>query len=87
MTMGRLQLQRLAQLFYPEQSINALQYFYEDLGDSAGDNMVLLMRLKWEPDWYSDTWLAINQGPILVMIGYRTGLIWDLFIVAQRFNH
>ena len=32
-------------------------------------------------DWYADTFLAIDQGPIIVMIeNYRTGLLWKLFM-------
>jgi hypothetical protein len=31
--------------------------------------------------WYADSYLAIDQGPIIVMIeNYRTGLLWDLFM-------
>jgi hypothetical protein len=29
--------------------------------------------------WYADSFLAIDQGPIIVMIeNYRTGLVWNL---------
>ena len=32
-------------------------------------------------DWYASSYLAIDQGPIVVMIeNYRTGLLWDLFM-------
>ena len=32
-------------------------------------------------DWYSDVFLAIDQGPIVVMIeNYRSGLLWKLFM-------
>ncbi len=32
-------------------------------------------------NWYAKSHLAIDQGPIIVMIeNYRTGLIWDLFM-------
>ena len=32
-------------------------------------------------DWYADTFLAIDQGPIILMIeNYRTGLLWKLFM-------
>lgn len=32
-------------------------------------------------DWYADTWLAIDQGPIVAMIeNHRTGLLWNLFM-------
>jgi len=32
-------------------------------------------------NWYADSYLAIDQGPIILMIeNYRTGLLWDLFM-------
>jgi hypothetical protein len=32
-------------------------------------------------NWYADTFLAIDQGPIIIMIeNYRTGLLWKLFM-------
>ena len=32
-------------------------------------------------DWYADSYLAIDQGPIVVMIeNYRSGLLWRLFM-------
>ncbi len=36
-------------------------------------------------DWYADTYLAIDQGPIIVMIeNHRTGLLWNLFMKAPE---
>jgi len=35
--------------------------------------------------WWADSYLAIDQGPIVVMIeNYRTGLLWDLFMSAPE---
>ncbi|HYC29677.1 MAG TPA: glucoamylase family protein, partial [Chitinophagaceae bacterium] len=32
-------------------------------------------------NWYPKKYLAIDQGPIVVMMeNYRTGLLWDLFM-------
>nr|MBA2561888.1 beta-glucosidase [Chitinophagaceae bacterium] len=32
-------------------------------------------------NWYAKSHLAIDQGPIIVMIeNYRTGLLWKLFM-------
>jgi hypothetical protein len=34
-----------------------------------------------DQDWFADTYLAIDQGPIIVMIeNYRSGLLWRLFM-------
>jgi hypothetical protein len=36
-------------------------------------------------DWYADTFLAIDQGPIVVMIeNHRTGLLWNLFMAVPE---
>ncbi|MCR6722252.1 MAG: hypothetical protein NVV59_18620 [Chitinophagaceae bacterium] len=33
-----------------------------------------------EQNWYAGSHLAIDQGPIIIMIeNYRSGLLWDLF--------
>jgi hypothetical protein len=35
--------------------------------------------------WTTKRYLAIDQGPEMVMLeNYRTGLIWNLFMNAQR---
>ena len=41
----------------------------------------LCRRVLRSQDWYADTFLAIDQGPIIVMIeNHRTGLLWKLFM-------
>jgi hypothetical protein len=36
-------------------------------------------------NWYASSYLAIDQGPIIVMIeNYRTGLLWNLFMSAPE---
>jgi hypothetical protein len=35
--------------------------------------------------WHADTYLAIDQGPIVVMIeNYRSGLLWKLFMTVPE---
>jgi len=68
--------------FTPTESMLALRHFYEDLPSlwwTYGFRDAF--NLSENPDWYSGTFLAIDQGPIVVMIeNYRTGLCWDLFM-------
>ncbi|UAB85999.1 DUF3131 domain-containing protein [Zunongwangia sp. SCSIO 43204] len=72
--------------YTPEESLRAIRYFYEDQHD-----------LLWGPagfydafnldggDWVAERYLAIDQGPMMVMIeNYRSGLIWDLFMSAPE---
>jgi hypothetical protein len=36
-------------------------------------------------NWYADTFLAIDQGPIIVMMeNHRTGLLWNLFMAVPE---
>jgi hypothetical protein len=36
-------------------------------------------------NWYARTYLAINQGPIVIMIeNFRSGLLWNLFMSAPE---
>ncbi|MGB3774211.1 MAG: glucoamylase family protein, partial [Leeuwenhoekiella sp.] len=36
-------------------------------------------------DWVAEAYLAIDQGPEIVMIeNYRTGLLWDLFMQNEN---
>jgi hypothetical protein len=36
-------------------------------------------------DWFADSYLAIDQGPIVVMIeNHRTGLCWRLFMANEE---
>jgi hypothetical protein len=38
-----------------------------------------------EAEWYPQRYLAIDQGPIVVMIeNHRSGLLWDLFMSAPE---
>ncbi len=36
-------------------------------------------------NWYADSYIAIDQGPIVVMMeNHRTGLLWNLFMSAPE---
>lgn len=72
--------------YTPEESLRAIRYFYEDQHDllwgPAG--FYDAYSLEGEP-WVADRYLAIDQGPQVVMIeNYRTGLIWNLFMQAPE---
>ncbi|MGS2740596.1 glucoamylase family protein [Sinomicrobium sp. M5D2P17] len=68
--------------YTPEESLRAIRYFYTDLKDLVWGpaGFYDAFSLDGEP-WVADKYLAIDQGPIIVMIeNYRSGLIWDLFM-------
>ncbi len=67
--------------YTPEQSMNALRHFYYDLGDRIWGIYGFYDAFSIEDNWYPQKYLAIDQGPIVVMIeNYRTCLLWDLFM-------
>ena len=38
-------------------------------------------------NWYAKSYLAIDQGPIIIMIeNYRTGLLWKLFMSCPEIS-
>jgi len=67
--------------FTPTYSMQALRYFYEDLGDKIWRDHGFVDGFSEHYNWYAISHLAIDQGPIIVMIeNYRTKLIWKLFM-------
>ena len=67
--------------YTPEASTEALRFFYYTLGDRLWGEYGFHDAFNATEDWYADSYLAIDQGPIVVMIeNHRTGLLWDLFM-------
>ncbi len=67
--------------YTPEYSMKALKHFYYDLGDKIWSEYGFVDGFNETKNWYAKSHLAIDQGPIIVMIeNYRTGLIWKLFM-------
>ncbi len=67
--------------YTPEYSMKALRHFYYDLGDKIWGEYGFTDAFNESQHWYASSYLAIDQGPIIVMIeNYRTGLLWKLFM-------
>jgi hypothetical protein len=67
--------------YTPDKSMKALKHFYNDLGDKVWSQYGFIDGFSESKDWYAKSHLAIDQGPIVVMIeNYRTGLLWKLFM-------
>ncbi len=67
--------------YTPEYSMQALRHFYEDLGDKIWSEYGFVDAFNETENWYAKSHLAIDQGPIIVMIeNYRTGLLWKLLM-------
>lgn len=70
--------------YTPEQSMDFLRYLYQD-ADSLVGKYGPYDAFSHEADWYLPRYLAIDQGPIPVMIeNYRSGLLWDLFMSSPE---
>jgi hypothetical protein len=67
--------------YTPKESMQALRYFYEELGNKIWSQYGFVDGFSIHHNWYAKSHLAIDQGPIIVMIeNYRTGLLWKLFM-------
>ncbi len=67
--------------YTPEHSLRALRHFYDRLGDRIWGEYGFVDAFSETRGWYADTYLAIDQGPIVVMIeNGRSGLLWKLFM-------
>jgi hypothetical protein len=64
-----------------DEPFQLLRHFYQDLGDRIGGPFGFVDGFSEQHEWYADTFLAINQGPIIVMIeNHPSGLLWKLFM-------
>ncbi|MEO6819978.1 MAG: glucoamylase family protein [Ginsengibacter sp.] len=67
--------------YTPKQSLDALHFFYYKLGDKLFKDYGFIDAFNLSDPWFPNSWLAIDQGPQIVMIeNYRTGLLWNLFM-------
>lgn len=67
--------------YTPEESMAALRFFYYQLGDKIWKNYGFVDAFSLHHNWYASSFLAIDQGPIVVMIeNHRSQLLWNLFM-------
>jgi hypothetical protein len=71
--------------YTPDKSMKALRHFYYGLGDKIWSEYGFVDAFNETQNWYAKSHLAIDQGPIIVMIeNYRTGLLWKLFMSCSE---
>ena len=67
--------------YTPVESMAALQFFYYKLGDKIWKEYGFVDAFKLSDPWFANSFLAIDQGPQIVMIeNYRSALLWNLFM-------
>ena len=66
--------------YTPNESLKALKFFYYVLGDKIWGQYGFKDAFSLQNLWFADSYLAIDQGPMIVMIeNYRSSLLWNLF--------
>lgn len=66
--------------YTPKESMKVLENIYKN-HDSLVGKYGPYDAVSFEHNWYTPRYLAIDQGPIPVMIeNFRTGLLWNLFM-------
>jgi len=71
--------------YTPKESMQALRFFYYIMGDRLWKQYGFLDSFNFSERWVDSDYLAIDQGPIIVMIeNYRTQLIWNLFMQSDE---
>jgi hypothetical protein len=67
--------------YTPQESLAALKHFYRDLGAKVWGIYGFHDGFNQTQHWYEETYMALNQAPITVMIeNHRTALVWRLFM-------
>lgn len=67
-------------VYTPEESMQVMRYLYQK-GDTILGDYGFYDAYSETENWYPKRYLAIDQGPIAVMIeNYRSGLLWNLFM-------
>lgn len=71
--------------YTPDESMKALKFYYYVLGDKLWKNYGFVDAFSLHDPWFADSFLAIDQGPIILMIeNYRSQLLWNLFMSAPE---
>ncbi|MGJ1386704.1 glucoamylase family protein [Sphingobacterium spiritivorum] len=69
--------------YTPKESIAFARYLNQHLGQKVWGQYGFYDAYSETDNWFPQRYLAIDQGPIVVMIeNYRTGLFWKLFMGA-----
>jgi hypothetical protein len=67
--------------YLPVESVATLKEFYHAHGDDLWGPFGFFDAFNLSQNWFAPGYVAIDQGPIVVMIeNYRTQLCWDLFM-------
>jgi hypothetical protein len=67
--------------YAPTEVMRTLRHFFSAHGEKIWGRYGFVDAFCEQQNWVADTYIAIDQGPIVIMIeNYRTGLLWKLFM-------
>ena len=73
--------------YTPRASMEALKYFYRELGDRLWGIFGLRDAFNLQQNWFARIYMGLNQAPVTVMIeNYRSGLIWKHFMANPEIH-
>jgi hypothetical protein len=68
-------------VYTPEYSMDAMRNWYQNKRSKIWGAFGFYDAFSETDNWYPPHYLAIDQGPIVVMMeNYKSGLLWDLFM-------
>jgi hypothetical protein len=71
--------------YVPQEAMQTLRHFLRTYAEKIWRRYGFVDAFCESQDWYADTFLAIDQGPIVIMIeNYRSGLLWKLFMAVPE---
>jgi hypothetical protein len=74
--------------YAPQDAMRALRHFLMAYGDKIWGRYGFTDAFNPTRGWFADTFLAIDQAPIIIMIeNYRSGLLWKLFMSVPEVRH
>jgi hypothetical protein len=71
--------------YTPEESMKVIRNLYENYYEETFGKYGFYDAFSIQDNWFPQRYLAIDQGPIVVMIeNHRSGLLWDLFMSSKE---
>lgn len=71
--------------YTPSESMDAMRFFYYKLGNRLWGPLGFYDGFSLHNIWFANSTLAIDQGPIIVMIeNHRSELVWNLLMSAPE---
>jgi hypothetical protein len=70
--------------YSPAESMQALRFFYYTLGDKIWGDYGFKDAFNITTLWFANSYLAIDQGPIICMIeNHRSAFLWETFMANE----